>query len=92
MLTSSHNNSKRLDVTLLAIQEELECDTIISIRIYRQDFENKKAIIISFKEVMSKVWARLNDAKLSENRQKLLQMESYRATLNHEMRAPIETS
>lgn len=64
----------------------------MAVKVFRLAFEGKRAICISFKEVITKLWAKYNEALLLENRLKLVQMESYRATLNHEMRAPIETS
>ena len=59
------------------------------IKVRQQHYNNRNAIVIYIKDVSKEVRAKLLLYKQRVKKYKAQQAESYKATINHEMRAPI---
>lgn len=62
-----------------------------AIKIKQQTFNGRKAIAVYMSQVTQKLKAKLDHLRLHEKRQEMVQAESYKSTINHELRSPLES-
>lgn len=62
-----------------------------TIKIIRQAYLGKKAIAVYMSQATQKLKAKLHHLRLQEKRQEMVQAESYKSTINHELRSPLES-
>ena len=62
-----------------------------AIKIKQQTFLGRQAIAVYMSHVTQKLKAKLDYLRLHEKRQELVQAESYKSTINHELRSPLES-
>ena len=64
----------------------------VSIKFKKQQYLGKNAIAIIINLVTGKVIDKLQNLQLMEKKQEMMQAESYKSTISHELRAPLESS
>ena len=65
---------------------------LVSLKLRNHVFKQKKVVLIFLKDVTKKTREKIFRIRLNDQSQTQKQAESYRSTINHEMRTPLEAS
>ena len=71
------------------MNDDIEDDQFLRIKVKRQYYLGKKSTVIFFSDFTKKVIGMVKEAQLRESVMQTQQAEIYTATISHEMRTPL---